>query len=68
MKTGPATELEVGLRHLQWTAESLQRAAGEVEGPTYRGALAVALGDCAHLQRQLQTLLLTINAGGGGEQ
>lgn len=45
--------------------ESLQRAAQSVTGPAYRGALAVALGDLTHLQRQVQQILMTINAGEG---
>jgi hypothetical protein len=60
------TELEVMHRHLTWAGESCQRAGQAVTSPTYKGPLAVALGDLAHLQRQIQQIILTLGAGRGG--
>jgi TorA maturation chaperone TorD len=68
MNKSAQSELEVAVRHLTWAGESLQRVGQAVQGATYRGALAIALGDIAHLQRQVQQILLTINAGRGGGQ
>jgi hypothetical protein len=63
--TDTKAELEVASRHLGWAAESLQRVGQAVEGPAYRGALAVALGDLTHLQRHVNQILMTLSVARG---